>query len=83
MGGRVVANAYEVLDKLGSGAYGVVWKARGITDGEIYALKEIKLDFMSEEASDDGEPPPPLPAIPCFPASNAAPRRYASQRGGW
>jgi len=35
---------YEKLEKLGSGTYGVVYKARGLIDKEIYAIKEIDID---------------------------------------
>jgi len=32
---------YEVLQKLGKGAYGIVWKVKEKESGEIYALKKI------------------------------------------
>lgn len=35
---------YEKLDVVGEGTYGVVYKARDVETGEIYALKKIKLE---------------------------------------
>jgi len=32
---------YEILQRLGKGAYGIVWKVREKESGEIYALKKI------------------------------------------
>lgn len=32
---------YEILQKLGKGAYGIVWKVKEKETGEIYALKKI------------------------------------------
>ncbi|MDM8522475.1 SUMF1/EgtB/PvdO family nonheme iron enzyme [Desulfococcaceae bacterium HSG8] len=32
-------DSYEILDHLGEGAYGIVWRARRVSDGEIVALK--------------------------------------------
>lgn len=42
---------YTKLEKVGEGAYGVVYKARDIRDGTIVALKKIRL-----EAQDEGVP---------------------------
>jgi len=39
------------MDKLGEGTYGVVYKAKNLENGEIVALKKIKL-----EKEDDGVP---------------------------
>jgi mitogen-activated protein kinase 15 len=36
-----ILKKYEVLKKLGSGAYGHVWKVREIHTSKIYALKKI------------------------------------------
>ena len=42
---------YEKLEMIGEGTYGVVYKARDIETGEIYALKKIRL-----ESEDEGIP---------------------------
>ena len=34
---------FEVLKKLGKGAFGSVYKVKRINDNKIYALKKIKL----------------------------------------
>ncbi len=54
MAGRQLGKGYVVLEKLGSGAFGVVWKARGVNTGRLYAIKEIDLTFLSEKACGDG-----------------------------
>eukprot|EP00804_Cyclotella_cryptica_P027964 CCRYP_003854-RA/>CCRYP_003854-RA protein AED:0.00 eAED:0.00 QI:291/1/1/1/0/0/2/624/269 len=43
-GCRSVYDSYERLDHLDEGTYGVVWKARDNSSGEIVALKQIKFD---------------------------------------
>lgn len=42
---------YQKLEKIGEGTYGVVYKARDTTTGEICALKKIRL-----ESDDEGIP---------------------------
>lgn len=42
---------YEKIDKIGEGTYGVVYKARDRKDGQIIALKKIRL-----EQEDEGVP---------------------------
>lgn len=42
---------YEKLEKIGEGAYGVVYKAKDTETGEIYALKKIRI-----ESEDEGVP---------------------------
>ena len=36
-------NDFEELDKIGEGGFGEVFKARHRIDGNIYAIKKIKL----------------------------------------
>jgi cell division cycle 2-like protein len=43
-GCRSVYDSYERLSHLDEGTYGVVWKARDNSTGEIVALKQIKFD---------------------------------------
>ena len=42
---------YQKLEKIGEGTYGVVYKARDTSTGELFALKKIRL-----EAADEGIP---------------------------
>lgn len=42
-------NGFEILSKLGEGAYSVVHKVRRLEDGKIYALKKVKLLNLSEK----------------------------------
>ena len=38
---KQVAKKYEIQQRLGKGAYGIVWKAANTETGEIVALKKI------------------------------------------
>ena len=49
MKGRI--DKYEKLERIGEGTYGVVYKARDVDTGQIYALKKIRL-----ESEDEGIP---------------------------
>eukprot|EP01125_Pyxidicula_operculata_P021808 TRINITY_DN865_c1_g2_i4.p1 TRINITY_DN865_c1_g2~~TRINITY_DN865_c1_g2_i4.p1 ORF type:complete len:486 (-),score=142.07 TRINITY_DN865_c1_g2_i4:147-1604(-) len=35
---------YEFTDKLGEGAFGVVWKGKELSTGKLFAIKEIKIE---------------------------------------
>lgn len=52
-GCRSVYDSYERLEHLDEGTYGVVWKARDNSTGEIVALKQIKFD---DEVTTEGFP---------------------------
>ena len=38
-------NGFEIISKLGDGAYSVVYKVKRKADGNIYALKKVKLNL--------------------------------------
>lgn len=40
-------NDFEILAKLGEGAYSSVYKVRRIVDESVYALKKVKLVHLS------------------------------------
>ena len=42
-------NGFELISKLGEGAYSVVYKVRRKEDSKIYALKKVKLKGLSEK----------------------------------
>ena len=42
-------NDFQIVSKLGEGAYSVVYKARRLVDGNIYALKKVKLLNLSDK----------------------------------
>lgn len=43
-----MAGTYQKLEKIGEGTYGVVYKARDRTTGQIVALKKIRLESEEE-----------------------------------
>ena len=43
-----VLSKYDILSRLGQGAYGYVWKAKKIKNGSIVALKKIYDAFRNE-----------------------------------
>jgi len=42
-------NDFQILSKLGAGAYSVVHKVRRLVDGNIYALKRVKILNLSDK----------------------------------
>ena len=42
-------NGFEILEKLGDGAYSVVYKVKRKEDSNIYALKKVKLKGLSDK----------------------------------
>lgn len=50
-GCRSVYDTYERLDRVSEGTYGIVWKAKDMTTGEIRALKQIKFHYGEESIS--------------------------------
>ena len=48
--GRVIAARYELLDRIGQGAMGTVWRARDLVLTREVAIKEVRLpDLMPDE----------------------------------
>lgn len=37
-----VNELYSIIDKVGRGTYGTVYKARGLKDGRYYAIKKLE-----------------------------------------
>ena len=46
-------DGFEILSKLGDGSYSVVYKVRRKADGNIYALKKVKLQNLSEKEKEN------------------------------
>ena len=44
---------FEILEKLGDGAYSVVYKVRRKEDSKIYALKKVRLQNLSEKEKEN------------------------------
>jgi len=42
-------NDFQVASKLGEGAYSIVHKVRRLKDGNIYAIKRVKILNLSEK----------------------------------
>ncbi|MCQ2820671.1 MAG: hypothetical protein MJ252_25680, partial [archaeon] len=42
-------NGFDIISKLGDGAYSVVYKVKRVADGKTYALKKVKLQNLSEK----------------------------------
>ena len=46
-------DGFEILKKLGDGAYSIVYKVRRKEDNKIYALKKVKLQNLSEKEKEN------------------------------
>ena len=46
-------NDFQIISKLGEGAYSTVFKVKRIIDNEIYALKKVKLMNLSEKEKEN------------------------------
>ena len=44
---------FQILKKLGEGAYSTVYKVRRVSDGKDYALKKVKLIKLKEKEKDN------------------------------
>lgn len=44
---------FEVISKLGDGAYSTVYKVRRIEDGHVYALKRVKMGGLSAKEKEN------------------------------
>ena len=42
-------SAFEIINKLGEGAYSTVFKARRHSDDQIYAIKKVKIQNLTEK----------------------------------
>jgi cyclin-dependent kinase 12/13 len=49
-----MASKYEILEQIGSGTYGYVFRARVRGTDKVVALKRIKMDDPRPEAQRDG-----------------------------
>ena len=46
---KTVLRDFQIISKLGDGAYSSVFKVRRLEDGLIYALKKVKIGMMSNK----------------------------------
>ena len=44
---------FQILSKLGEGAYSTVYKVRRTTDGKYYALKRVKIGNLKEKEKEN------------------------------
>ena len=40
---------FQIIEKLGEGTYSTVYKVRRKSDGELYALKKVKMPKLSKK----------------------------------
>lgn len=40
---------FQILSKLGEGTYSIVYKAIRLSDGQVYALKIVKISMLKEK----------------------------------
>ncbi|KAI2463436.1 Pkinase-domain-containing protein [Annulohypoxylon bovei var. microspora] len=52
MGSEAIANHYQVLEELGRGSFGVVYKGIERTTGEVVAIKHIDLESTEDDIQD-------------------------------
>lgn len=45
---RTSVREYDIIEKLGQGSYGMVYKGKKKTDGKFCVIKEINLRFMDQ-----------------------------------
>lgn len=43
---------YVLLEKMGSGSYGTVWKGKRMVDGQIFAIKIVRKTGSNSDSSD-------------------------------
>jgi len=46
-------NDFQIMGKLGEGAYSSVYKVRRVTDGNIYALKKVRMLNLSDKEKEN------------------------------
>lgn len=44
---------FEILEKLGEGSFSIVYKARRVSDGLIYALKKVRFISLKEKEKEN------------------------------
>lgn len=44
---------FQILSKIGEGAYSSVYKVKRLTDNQIYALKRVKLHQLKEKEKEN------------------------------
>ncbi|GMH45985.1 hypothetical protein BSKO_13949 [Bryopsis sp. KO-2023] len=50
---RSTLSDFELLEELGSGSFGIVWKGRRKVDDLLYAIKQLRMTTMSRQEKDD------------------------------